>query len=330
MVLTAGMVASEILVCGVKAGIKSIPGGGMVVEVIEGLQKRHEAMGNAARMAELQAQMSRTEKAMRDTVEKEIRTILGNLSQPSVPGPEMTREMAELRQIYEQGWVPNLFEGILRNSSHLGELRRNPATFGRILRNDEKVDPASGMMHLLIDKDMTRILEVPAASMALLLSNQAVGVPSAEVKAGQDIWAFPSSKERRADNYVPEGKPLFRTDLGCDPLPDELLFTYAGGTFNDTNYNDPPKECSFHLTNRRIHLSHHAGSWGWLWSRLPIQCLASSRARIDSGYVLIELKNRVSVNAYGCDTRANQFRNAAKIRCRKSRRFYEACRMAAS
>jgi hypothetical protein len=195
MALTAGMIASEILMCGVKAGIKQIPVvGEMAVHVVEGLQKRHEALNNAARMAEFEAQLSRVERGMRDTVEKEIRTILANLGRPAVPGPELTREMTELRHIYEQGWVPNLFEGILRNSSHWQELRRNPKQYGRILGDHEPVDPECGM-HLLMDKDTTRILELPASSLAFLLGNQSVGIPPAEVRAAQDIWAFPTGKE---------------------------------------------------------------------------------------------------------------------------------------
>jgi hypothetical protein len=191
--LTAKMVVSEILVCGVKAGIKQIPiVGEMAVNVVEGLQKRHEALGNAAKLAEFESQLSRAERNMRDTVEKEIRTILSNLGRPGVPGPSLTREMNELRQIFEQGWVPNLFEGVLRNSTYLEELRRNPSAFGRILRNDEKVDPANGM-HLLVYDDATRILELPAASLALLLANQSTGIPIAEMRSAKDVWAFPSS-----------------------------------------------------------------------------------------------------------------------------------------
>lgn len=176
------MVASEILLCGVKAGIKSIPVvGEFAVNVVDGLQKRHEALAHIARMGEFDAKLSRVELNMRNTVENEIRTILANLGRPAVPGPELTREMDELRQIYGQGWVPNLFEGILRNSTHLEELRRSPATFGRILGDHEPVNPENGM-HLLIGKDKTRILEMPAASLALLLSNQSVGIPKAEVR----------------------------------------------------------------------------------------------------------------------------------------------------
>jgi formylglycine-generating enzyme required for sulfatase activity len=231
MALTAGMVASEILMCGVKAGIKQIPiVGEMAVHVVEGLQKRHEALNNATRMAEIEAQLSRVERGMRDTVEKEIRTILANLGHPALPGPELTREMTELRQIYEQGWVPNLFEGILRNSSHWQELRRNPKQYGRMLGDHDPVDPENGM-HLLIDKDKTRILELPASSLAFLLSNQSVGIPAAEVRAAQEIWAFPaqtdaprrgktadlgivlpSGRERQHGASGPRGSVLLPTD----------------------------------------------------------------------------------------------------------------------
>lgn len=196
MAITAKMVASEVLICGVKAGLRRFPGVGEAIEVVENLQRRHESLNNSARLAELEAQMSRTEKAMRGTVQREIQTILTNLGRPAVPGPELTREMNELRQIYEQGWMPNLFEGLLRNSTHWEEFRRNPKTFGRILGDHEPLDPDS--MHLLIDKDTTRILELPTASLALLLSNQSVGVPQAEMRAGQDIWAFPTSKVSHA------------------------------------------------------------------------------------------------------------------------------------
>jgi hypothetical protein len=200
MAITAKMVASEILVCGVKYGLKFVPGGEVAVNVIEGLQKRHETLSNAQMLARFESQLSRVERGMRDTVEKEIRTILANLGRPSIPGPELTREMTELRQIYEQGWQPNLFEGLLRNSTHWEELKRNPRAYGRILGDHDPVDPENGM-HLLIDKDKTRILELPASSLAFLLGNQIRGVPGADVRAVQDIWAF-ASKEGFHGNEI--------------------------------------------------------------------------------------------------------------------------------
>jgi hypothetical protein len=112
MALTAGMVASEILMCGVKAGIKQIPiVGEMAVHVVEGLQRRHEALNNAARMAEIEAQLTRVERGMRDTVEKEIRTILANLGRPALPGPELTREMSMDPNRYEVS-EPELLRGL--------------------------------------------------------------------------------------------------------------------------------------------------------------------------------------------------------------------------
>ena len=197
MALTAKMVTSEILMCGLKVGLKQIPVvGDLAVHLIEGLQKRHEAMGNAAQLAEFDAKLSRVERGMRDTVEKEIRTILANLSRPAVPGPELTREMNELHQIYEQGWASDLFEGILRNSTHWEELRRSPRPSADILGDHEPLNPHS--MHLLIDKDKARILQMPVASLALLLGNQKVGVPQAEVKAASRIFGrFRTSKLHR-------------------------------------------------------------------------------------------------------------------------------------
>jgi hypothetical protein len=263
MALTAGMVASEILLCGVKAGIKQIPiVGEMAVHVVEGLQKRHEAVNNAARMAEIEAQLSRVERNMRDTVEKEIRMILTNLGRPAVPGPELTCEMNELRQIYEQGWMPSLFEGILRNSTHWPELRRNPRQYGRILGDHEPVDPENGM-HLLLDKDRTRILELPAASFATLLSDQSVGIPAAEVRAAQDIWAFPSSKAAPKRMVVPHPAPLpppieFEPDFAPRVLFRGLVlccFAYQGVP-GRPNY----LRCKMTVTNMGITLAFPEGT----------------------------------------------------------------------
>jgi hypothetical protein len=212
MAITAKMVASEILICGVKAGFRQIPiVGEVAVSVVDGLQRRYEASSNSAELAKFEAQLSRVERNMRDTVEREIRTILANLGRPGVPGPELTREMTELRQIYEQGWVPNLFEGLLRNSTHLEELRKSPTAYGRILGDHEPVNPENGM-HLLLEKDKARILEMPAASLALLLGNQPKGVPGAEVCAGQDVWAFAAEDsaplQTTAMNHSPGGNQV--------------------------------------------------------------------------------------------------------------------------
>ncbi len=213
MALTRKMVASEILMCGVKFGIKQIPiVGEAAVQLVEGLHKRHEALSNANQMAAFESQLSRIEKRMRDTVEAEIRTILTNLGRPSLPGEELTREMIELQQIREQGWAPHFFEGLLRNSSHWSELRRNPQHYGRILRTDEPVNPENGI-HLLIDKESIRILEMPVSSLAFLLANQPVGIPSAEVLTQHDIWAIPS-----AHNLVPQTK-ITSEPIRTEPAP---------------------------------------------------------------------------------------------------------------
>jgi len=107
MALSAKMVTSEILMCGLKTGLNAIPVVGPGFEVafslVEGLQKRHEALANADRLADLEAQMTRTERNMRDTIEREIRTILSNLGRTDVSGHELTGEMREFFQIQQQG-----------------------------------------------------------------------------------------------------------------------------------------------------------------------------------------------------------------------------------
>ncbi|MEI8020388.1 MAG: hypothetical protein WCH39_19455 [Schlesneria sp.] len=189
---TAKLLASEILMCGFKYGVRQIPFvGELAIEIIEGIRNRYDEMQSTVQMALIEKQMSRIEKGLRDTVQNEIRTILTNLSRPSLTGIELTREMTELCQIYEHGWVPTLFEGMLRNSSHWTQLRTNPNHYGRILTNNDQVKPENGM-HLLIDKDSVRILELPPSSLAFLLANQSKGIPAADIRAERDIWVFPA------------------------------------------------------------------------------------------------------------------------------------------
>ncbi len=280
MALTAKMVASEILVCGVKAGIKSIPFvGEMAVNVVDGLQKRHETLAQAARMDEFDAKLSRVELNMRKTVETEIRTILDNLGRPAVLGPELTREMNELRQIYEQGWVPNLFEGILRNSTHLEELRRSPTTFGHLLDDHTPVDPKNGM-HLLVEKDRTRILELPVASLAHLLSNQAVGVPPAHMKTRQDIWALPCvSEEKSLTNTitnsfgtVSHGKPISSGAVIEPAQKARLTVAFAG----DRCFAPYHYESSW--------MASVCGTWGYRAADIKIDGRKIGSEQLDKGF----------------------------------------------
>ena len=280
MAPTPKMVASEILMCGVN-GLKQIPIlGEMAVHVVEGLQKRHEAMGNAAQLAEFEAKLSRVERGMRDTVEREIRTILANLGRPAVPGPESTREMSELREIYEQGWAPNLFEGILRNSSHWQELRKNPKTFGRILSDHEPLDPDS--LHLLIDKDYTRVLQMPVSSLAVLLGNQKLGVPLADMRAAQDIWAFPSAEVAPRNRAVVQpSPPTSYVAETTEARTERVLFDGLVLCWNFSNhkhYNESDySRCKTTVTNNGITLQFASG----ITSKVSVEDLHYAKIRYD-------------------------------------------------
>ena len=170
MPVTLQMVASEILMC----GLKQVPFAGPAFEVLDSIKLKHELVGQSDRLAEIEGNLSRFERAQRDLVAQEIRTILDNFRCPDLSGPALTEEIRNLRQIQEQGWNPSLFEGLFLNSSHLEELKRNPHHYGRILGDHDPVDPEKGI-HVLLDADKTRILELPPFAFSQLLAHQARG-----------------------------------------------------------------------------------------------------------------------------------------------------------
>jgi len=236
MALTAKMVTSEILMCGVKVGLKNIPvvGAGIdcAIDLVEGLQRRHEILLESRRMDNLEAQMSRVEKAMRDTINRQIQSILANLASPDLTGPVLTREIRELRHIQEQGWSPNLFEGLIRNSNHWQELKRNPHHYGRLLGDHDKVDPEKGI-HLLLDAERTRVLELTPFAFARLLTHQTMGVPEAGTCASQDIWALSTQELARmvvseSNAVIAKFQWITAATVFADPYPEiDLLANRA-------------------------------------------------------------------------------------------------------
>jgi formylglycine-generating enzyme required for sulfatase activity len=195
--LTFKMVASEILMC----GLKHAPFVGPAVEVLDSIKLKHELVGQSDHLAEIEGKLSRFERAQRDLVAQEIRTILDNFRHPDLSGPALTEEIRNLRQIQEQGWNPSLFEGLFLNSSHLEELKRNPNHYGRILGDHDPVDPEKGI-HVLLDAGKTRILELPPFAFSQLLAHQAHGVPDARIQVGEGVWAFPKLGNSVARNPV--------------------------------------------------------------------------------------------------------------------------------
>jgi hypothetical protein len=189
MPLTVKMVASEIMMC----GLKRTPIVGTAVELLDSIRLRHELVAQADRVAEVEAKMSRFERGQRDLVAEEIRTILNSFQRPDLSGQALTEEIRNLHQIQDEGWSPSLFEGLLLNSSHLTELKSNPQHYGRLLADHDQADPAKGI-HLLLDADKTRILELPHFAFSQLLAHQSRGIPEAKIKTGEGVWAFPNLK----------------------------------------------------------------------------------------------------------------------------------------
>jgi|GEM_PF-1674352 len=198
MAISMKMVASELLMC----GLKKVPYVGTALEVVEGVRSRHEMLAHADRIREAETKLSRMETGLRELVKNEIRTCLNNLGRPSLDGPTLTNEIRNLQAIRAQGWEPTLFEGLLANSSHWQELRRNPQNYGRVLSESELVNRDS--IHVLIDADSTRVLELTPYALSQLLAGQALGTPKAEVVAPHDVWAMPA--EHRIINTTLEDR----------------------------------------------------------------------------------------------------------------------------
>ena len=129
MPLTIKMVASEILMC----GLKQVPFAGPAFEVLDSIKLKHELVGQSDRLAELEGKLSRFERAQRDLVAQEMRTILDNFRRPDLSGQALTEEIRNLRQIQEQGWNPSLFRRAVpqqftpgRTEAQSPSLRSNP------------------------------------------------------------------------------------------------------------------------------------------------------------------------------------------------------------
>ncbi len=215
MPLTWKMVASEVLMC----GLKKAPVAGTAFEVVDALRASHAKTVVNDRLADLEDQMTRWEKRQRDLVAEEIQTILGNLSRPGMDGASLTEEIRNLRQIQEQGWNPRLFEGLMLNSTHLAELKRNPHHYGRILDDRDPVNPAQGI-HILLDADKTRVLELTPFAFSQLLANQASGVPGARMQLGDGVWALPDGKrDVRAQAVIDKFQWMTAGTVFTNPVP---------------------------------------------------------------------------------------------------------------
>ena len=101
----------------------------------------------------------------------------------------------------------------MRNNSHWNELKSHPQHYGRVLEAQAMtLDPMG--IHVLIDAEPLRVLELTPFAFAALLANQSQGVPGAEIQATADIWAFPTSADRRKGIISSIGLKLVRIEPG--------------------------------------------------------------------------------------------------------------------
>ena len=238
------IVAEEILMC----GLKSIPVAGKAFEVIDAVRTRHAMLAQGERLEEIELRMSRMDRRLRDLVEEEIRMTLQRLGEPALDGPALTSEIRNLRSIQQQGWEPTLFEGLLRNSSHWNELKSRPQHYGRVLEAQAMIDPDG--IHVLIDAEPLRVLELTPFAFAALLAHQSQGVPGADIQAKTDIWAFPTSADRRKALISSIGLKLVRIEPGSFQMGttkeqiDQLLRLFADSKrewFDDEQPQHPVK-----------------------------------------------------------------------------------------
>ena len=203
------IVAEEILMC----GLKSMPVAGKAFEVIDAVRSRHAMLAHGERLEEIErADEPHGSPAPRSGGggDPDDATAVGRAG-AGRPHPHSRDPEPEVAS-RQQGWEPTLFEGLLRNSSHWNELKSHPQHYGRVLEVQAMIDPDG--IHVLIDADPLRVLELTPFAFAALLANQSRGVPGADIQATADIWAFPTSAGRRKGIISSIGLKLVRIEPG--------------------------------------------------------------------------------------------------------------------
>jgi hypothetical protein len=130
MDISAKLVVSEVLMC----GLKKLPLVGPAAEIVEAVKLRRELLSHEDRLAKLEGGSTRLDLRMREVVRDEIQSTLNGMCSPNLDGPTLTGHIRNLAEIQRHGWSPGLFEGLLRRSTHWGELKRVPSHYGTILR----------------------------------------------------------------------------------------------------------------------------------------------------------------------------------------------------
>ncbi len=142
----------------------------------------------------------------REAVEGVLIEVLANLRRQEIDGATLDQIVREIVDIHKAGYGITLFEGLFGGTGHYDMLRRNPGLYGRVL--DDSASLAPGQIPILLSLDKTRILEVPAMSLAALL--RSARRDSREIVTGHDLWALPRDPSPVTD---PPKPPLLTSAL---------------------------------------------------------------------------------------------------------------------
>lgn len=185
----AGMAAKAVLTC----ATRRIPIVGEAMEVTEAFRAAYDADVNNRRLDALEqatANVSGFEQSLRQCVREEVQKITDALRMPGLSGGEVAKLIREFNAMKEHQYFPAFFQGMLEVSNRYQEFVRNPGDFGDVKNDHEKL--RKDRLHIFIDADKTRIVEIPPHILAYLLDGVPAGASPARMVSGESIWALPT------------------------------------------------------------------------------------------------------------------------------------------
>ncbi|HET6251844.1 MAG TPA: peptidylprolyl isomerase [Tepidisphaeraceae bacterium] len=192
----------DFLSAAIRTGGKMIPGVSQAISVIESVETKREC---ECRHTQTLAAVSRVERSITDTIEREMKAVLDKLCLPKLTPRELEEEISNLYDIRRYGREPFLAQGLLANSHWYEQLRTKPNLYGRVLQDSDK--PSPECFYIFIDADKTRLLEVSPFALQHLLAGQSHGVPAAKVIGQSDLFAarLPKSMAPTPESEVVPG-----------------------------------------------------------------------------------------------------------------------------
>jgi hypothetical protein len=150
---------------------------------------RNVGLQDQKRLETLERQLTSFDRSVRGLIEQEVRTTVASLMKPDLQGSELDSHIRNLRSIKQNGYDYALFEGLLRQSTHWEDLKTKPQNYGLVLDDRGKMRPDG--VHIFIDADKTRILELTPFAFHALLAKQRGDGQSSTATCSSDVWAFP-------------------------------------------------------------------------------------------------------------------------------------------